>query len=313
VTEARISVAVPARDEERSLAALLDSLLLQTRLPAEILIADGGSSDGTVSLAKRYAEQGVRVLELGSAYPGRGRNAAAAAARHEWVAFVDAGCVADPSWLEALARASEAGDAAIVYGGYEPVLRTEWDMAQALAFLPPLAAVTGVRGPSTASLLVRRSAWNTLGGFREDLRAAEDLLFFERVEAAQLTVAWAPGAVVRWSLAPSPQAVYRRLRLYSRHHLAAGLFRTWHRRVFAMDAVAVAWLGLALWQPLWLLPLALAALLRLGRTVWRRRRNVPGGAFRPSRLLRVTALLVVADAAAWVGLVDFLRHRPAVR
>ena len=304
-----ISVAIPARDEEATLGALLDSLLGQTRPPAEILVADGGSRDGTVALARRYADRNVRVLELGPAFPGRGRNAALASASHDWVALVDAGCVADPGWLEALAGAAGPGEARAVYGHYAPVVRTEWDAAQALAIVAPVDPRTGWRSPSTASLLLHRSAWTAAGRFPEELRAAEDLVFFQRLAEAAVPTAHAPKAVVRWSLSPSPSAAFRRLRLYSRHHLAAGLSGTWHRRVLAMDAAALVLMLAALSWPWLALPLGLGALARLLRTVWARRGNVPGGAFRPDRLLRVAALLALADAAAWAGLLDFLAER----
>lgn len=301
-------VGIPVRDEESSVAALLDSLLTQPMTPAEIVVADGGSADATVAVASRYADRGVRVLDLGPAYPGRGRNEAVRAARHEWIAFIDAGCVAEPGWLEALAQAV-GPEARVVYGHYEPRLENEWDVAQALAFVPPVDPATGCRPPFVASSLVHRSAWEAAGGFPEDLRAAEDLVFFERLARAGVAAVRAPRAVIRWSLSPSPAAAFRRLRLYSRFHLKAGLSRTWQRRVFAMDLVALVLAAGALaWPPL-LLVLGLGFGARLLRTIWVRRRNVQGAAFRPDRLLRVAVLLVLGDLAAWAGLLDLLMER----
>lgn len=291
--------------------ALLESLLGQSRAPEEILVADGGSSDATVAVARRYAERGVRVLELGPALPGRGRNAALEAARHDWVALIDAGCVADPGWLEALAGAAVSSHAPVVFGSYEPRLAGEWDVAQALAFVPPVDPATGCRPPFIASCLLHRSAWEAAGRFPEHLRAAEDLLFFDRLAGAGIASARAPLAVIRWSLSPSPAAVFRRLRLYSRHHLKAGLARTWQHRVFAMDVTAAALAVASLRWP-WLgLALLLGLLARVLRTVWVRRRNVPSAPFRPDRLLRVALLLALGDAAAWAGLADLLwEERP---
>lgn len=304
--DAPISVGLPARDEERSLVPLLESLLGQSRLPAEIVLADGGSSDATVAVARRYADRGVRVLELGPAFPGRGRNAALEAARHDWVALIDAGCVADPGWLEALAAAA-LGDTRVVFGNYEPRLEGEWDVAQALAFVPAVDPATGCRPPFIASCLLHRSAWEAAGRFPEHLRAAEDLLFFERLAAAGVASARAPKAVIRWNLSPSPGAVFRRLRLYSKHHLRAGLARTWQRRVFAIDVTALALALAALRWPWLALLLALGIGARVLRSVWARRRNVGSSPFRPDRLLRVAVLLALGDLAAWAGLADLLR------
>ncbi len=305
-----VSVCVPARNEEHSLPALLDSLLGGSQ-PGEIVVADGGSTDATVEVAGRYASRGVRVIELGPAFPGRGRNAAARAARHEWLAFIDAGCTAEPGWLGALVGAARRGASGTraVFGDYAPRLSTEWDIAQALALVQPRDA-SGCRPWFIASALIHRSAFEEVGGFPEELRAAEDLLFFERLAAQGIGAVRAPAASIRWSLAPSPAAVFRRLRLYSAYHLEAGLSRTWHRRVFAMDGAFAAFaLAAAWWWPA-------AALLvvgwgaRVAKTIRGRRGNAPGvAAFRPDRVLRVALLLAIADAATWAGAFDRWRGR----
>lgn len=310
-----LSVAVPARNEEASLPQLLASLLEQTLPPREIVVADGGSTDATVATARAHADRGVRVLEIGPAFPGRGRNEAAKAARHDWIAFIDAGCTADPGWLAGLVDAARRGPEGTraVFGNYAPRLAGEWDVAQALALVQPVDE-SGCRPWFIASALIHRSAWEEVGGFPEDLRAAEDLLFFERLQAARVGTVRAPAAWIRWSLAPSPGAVFRRLRLYSAHHVAAGLARTWHHRVFAMDAV---FLLLALAAPWWWpagLFLGLAFAARVVKTIAGRRGNADGRfPFRPDRVLRVAWLLVVADAATWAGALDCWRGRVARR
>jgi glycosyltransferase involved in cell wall biosynthesis len=307
----KVSVAVPVRNEEASLPALLESLLAQEPPPDEIVLADGGSTDSTVAVARRYAHRGVRILEIGPAYPGRGRNHAIAAAGSDWIALIDAGCVAAPGWLRALRAPVEAAGSPVraVFGSYEPALSTEWEVAQALAFLPPADPQRG-RAPFVASMLLHRSCWADAKGMPEDLRAAEDLVFFDRLAAAGVPSAFAPQARVRWSLPSTPAAAYRRFRLYAAHHLAAGLSRSWHRRVMAMDLVAVAAALAALrWPWLWVLLLAGAA-LRIGRTIQWRRGNAPDGRpWRPARVARVAVLLVLADLAVWVGTFDHVRGR----
>jgi glycosyltransferase involved in cell wall biosynthesis len=307
-----VSVAVPVRNEEATIEAMLDSLLAQTECPDEIVIADGGSTDETVAIAGRYSDRGVRVLELGPAYPGRGRNEAVKAARNEWIAFIDGGCEADPGWLEKLWGRREAlgPSPGIVFGESKPRIANEWDVAQALAFLGLRDAKTGQRAPFIASSLLHRDVWRAAGGFPEHLRAAEDLVFLRRLQELGIPSVFSPGAVVHWRLAAGPGAVFRRFRLYSAHHLAAGLFRTWHLRVMSMDCAALL-LGAAtaLWPPFFLL-LCAGGLARLLRTVALRRFHLEGGqAFRPDRLLRVALLLCIADAATWFGALDYLAGR----
>jgi glycosyltransferase involved in cell wall biosynthesis len=306
----RVSVVVPARDEQESLGALLDGLLSQTYLPAEIIVVDGGSTDATTEIARAY-EPRVRVESLGPAFPGRARNHGANVAGNEWIAFIDAGCVPDARWLENLIHCiRDPGLPGVVFGGYEPLLRTEWDVAQALTVVAPLDPSTGIRSESTASLLVHRDAMKLLGGFPEQLRAAEDLVFFQRLAASPLPVHRQPSAVVRWTLAPSPVAFFRRLRSYSRHHVRAGLFRTWHARVMVMDLVLGGLCVLAL-ATRWVLPVVVGlAIARVLATVGKRRHNVPSTAvYRIDRLMRVAILLALADAAVWTGAVDWCRTR----
>jgi glycosyltransferase involved in cell wall biosynthesis len=314
--EVRISVAVPVRNEEATIEALLESLLGQTEPPDEIVIADGGSTDRTVAIASRYCGRGVRVLELGPAYPGRGRNEAVKAARNEWIAFIDGGCEADPGWLEKLwARREALGPSpGIVFGETKPRIANEWDAAQALAFMVLRDPNTGHAVPFIASSLLHRDVWRAVGGFSEHLRAAEDLVFLQRLDELHIPKVWSPGAVVHWRLAPGPRAVFRRFRLYSAHHLAAGLFRTWHLRVMVMDGAAILLAATTTLWPLSFLLLCAGGLARLLHTVARRRFHLEGGpAFRPDRLLRVALLLCVADAATWMGALDYLLGREPPR
>ncbi|MCL4820651.1 MAG: glycosyltransferase [Vicinamibacteria bacterium] len=307
-----VSVLVPARNEAHTLPSLLAALLRGNRSPAEIVVCDAGSTDDTVGIASRTPL--VRVISAGPAYPGRARNLAARAAHNRWLALVDAGCIPDREWLAELCAARDRKpDVELVFGDYDPQVGTEWEVAQALVILSPRNRVTGCRPPSTASMMVNRDALFRLGGFPEHLRAAEDLLFFEALEKAGAKVVHAPRARIRWTLAPSPRAVFRRLRLYSAHHAAAGLGRTWHHRVLAMNAVGLALLlaGFA-WPAAWVL-LGLGGAARLWRTVMSRRSSAPPEAQRltAGRWARAAVLLAVADAACVLGYLDYLRGRVA--
>lgn len=301
---ARVSVVVPARNEEATLAPLLDALLRQTHRPDEVVVADAGSTDGTLRLAARYLNDGVRAVSIGPAWPGAARNAAIREAHHEWLALIDAGCQPDPFWLEEL-LAPLAADPGLdlVLGDHVPVVEGEWDRIQALALMSPRDPRTGLHGPSVASLLIRRRLWAQVGGFREDLRAAEDHLFFAALAAAGARSAWAPRAVVHWRMSPGPAMACRRLVSYAEHHIRAGLFRTWHRRVMAMHAAAIVLLaGLPFAVALGTLSVLLAA--RTTVTAWRRRANLCEPApLTASRLFGVAFLILAADVAVWLGAV----------
>ncbi|MCG7284888.1 glycosyltransferase family 2 protein [Cellulomonas sp. ACRRI] len=92
----RISVVVPARDEEDRLPRCLASLAAQTRLPDEVVVVDNASTDATARLA---AAAGARVVHEAE----RGIWPAAAAgydaATGDVIARVDADTVLPPDWL----------------------------------------------------------------------------------------------------------------------------------------------------------------------------------------------------------------------
>jgi glycosyltransferase involved in cell wall biosynthesis len=302
-----VSVCVAARDEAAAIVRLLESLLGQTLRPDEIVVADGGSADATATEAERFGDQGVRVrvLRIGEALPGRGRNAAIEAARNDWVALIDAGCTASPTWLQELVRSVRETPSEVALGSYEPVADNDWSEAFVRTIVAPRAPATGCRPASVASLLLHRDAWRDAGRFPETLRAAEDLVFLSRLEDRGLPLRRACGAVVHWSVPRSLRAAFAKLRQYSRWHAEAGRMRSWHLRVATMHAVGIALV--ASLHPVAILVVLGAGLARLLRSVSRRSTGVEGTAFHPGRLARAGLMLLAADLAMWAGLWDRVR------
>ena len=96
-----VSVVTPALNERSTIEALVDSLLAQSVVPTEIVIADGGSTDGTREVLDQLAETHSRVRIVdGPGGISENRNAAISQAGHEIVACIDAGCTAQPDWLK---------------------------------------------------------------------------------------------------------------------------------------------------------------------------------------------------------------------
>jgi len=317
----KISVIIPVRNEAQTIRPLIARLKCQTETPSEIIITDTGSTDGTPEIIEESSGGvlPVHLVRAGSGYPGRGRNLGAARAENEWLAFIDAGVIPEADWLESLAGAVDGADKVdVVYGSFQPVTDTLFKECAAIAYVPPPAMVQGnlMRTRSIACALMRRSVWESVGGFPEDLRSAEDLLFMDRIEAAGADIAYAPKALVHWNLQPTFAKTFSRFVTYSRNNIRAGLWAQWQRTIvrrylflllLALPAFfgGRSWLlyGLGLPVVAWLLMLGVRSIIAIRRN----RYSFPAGPGRNlRRLFLLVPLLAVIDLAAIVGSLQWL-------
>lgn len=317
-TPIAISVVVPVRNEEDSVRALLDGLLAQTLPPHEIVITDGGSTDATRDIIEEeFVKTGrpVRLLREEFSMPGRARNIGAANARNEWIAFTDAGNRPEPVWLEMLAR-NVIGEKPVdvVYGSYDPVIDSFFTECAAIAYVPPRFETENglVRPLSIVSALMRREVWKSVGGFPEELRSAEDLLFMRKVEQASYRMVREPAAIVHWNIQPNLWRTFKRFTEYSLNNIRAGLFAEWQGTILiyyaliAVSAVNSLRFGLkGLWAPplLWLLFL----LMRAIKAIYRNRSTYPASWPRNfARVFLLVPIFATIDAAAFVGVAKWI-------
>ena len=103
--EPSLSIIIAAHNEASILPRKLDSIVAQDYPPenVEVLVASDGSTDATAHIVARYAEHGVRLLNLERGGKARALNRAAASARHEILVFTDANAILAPGALRALA------------------------------------------------------------------------------------------------------------------------------------------------------------------------------------------------------------------
>ena len=311
----KISVVVPVLNEEQSIRALLDGLLRQTRLPEEIVIVDAGSTDATPHIVEEYKAQSdrVRLIRELNALPGRGRNVGAANATHEWLAFIDAGVRPATDWLAGIAERAESDPTVdVVYGAWQPVTDSFFKECAAIAYA--YVPENGVDKESRAILssLMRRSVWQEVDGFSEHLRSAEDLLFMSKIDECGFKTAYAPDAVVSWSLPSSLGRTFNRFFVYSRNNLKAGLGRQWQvsiiLRYLLLLAVAVV---VSIATPRWpLIVIAILLLLFVARSIallWRNRVRFPASFIRNiARVLVLIPVLITLDAATIAGTINWL-------
>ncbi len=199
---AAVSLISTTYNEMEHLAGWLESVLAQTCPPDEIVVTDGGSTDGTFEYLAGFAEKSpisLRLFRERGANISRGRNIAIRNARNEIIASSDCGCRLHPTWLENLTAPFQAEPRTqVVAGWYRPIDRRgrdlpHWDWP-ALSQLDPQTFI-----PSSRSLAFTREAWKMVGGYPEWLtRTGEDTYFALELKRFCSRWAFAPSAVVDW-------------------------------------------------------------------------------------------------------------------
>jgi len=190
-----ISIVVPLRNEERYVERLARSLLSQD-YPAdryEIIVADGGSTDGTLSLLAAMDPEGrVRVLPNPGRTAPAALNVAIAAARGEIVTRVDGHSFVAPDYLSRIVAVMEETGAAVVGGPVRMEADTPFRRALVEALYAPIAVgsvpyrtlTTRAEVASLQTGSFRREVLERVGPFDEALAVVEDLDMNTRIRKA---------------------------------------------------------------------------------------------------------------------------------
>lgn len=164
-----ISVIMPAYNSAAFIARSIHSAQQQTVRPLEILVVDDGSKDNTAEVAAECGDL-VRVIRQANGGPAAARNHGAREARGEWLAFLDS----DDTWLPVkLERQVAAMEDSIT-------LLHAYCVQDKCCKLAPretdFTMLWDANRIATSSVLIRKSAFDAIGGFDEDrsIMAVED-------------------------------------------------------------------------------------------------------------------------------------------
>jgi glycosyltransferase involved in cell wall biosynthesis len=181
-----VSIIVPVYNGEQTIVKCAESLLAQNypRDQFEIIFVDNKSKDRTFDILKPYAESGKVLLlsetKVLNAYGAR--NTGASTAKGEILAFTDADCVAESTWLFNLIRGWENINVAVFLGDILPLdpqtpleryYSSEW-----FTLKDKVSSFPGMRGGNCA---IRRSCFDELNGFRDSIPSGGDSEFLARI------------------------------------------------------------------------------------------------------------------------------------
>ncbi len=171
-----ISVIIPTYNEEEYLPKLLDCLRSQSFKDFEIIVADNDSKDATAEIARSY---GARVTSGGM--PAEGRNRGASAGRGDYLFFFDADVKIAKDFLRNALKEMEERDAELATCETVPLSNLALDkfMHRVANFFVKINLEKDPHAPGFC-ILVSRRVFETVGGFDEGLKLAEDHDFVKR-------------------------------------------------------------------------------------------------------------------------------------
>lgn len=200
-----VSVIIPSYNYARYVREAIDSVLAQARPPLEIIVVDDGSTDDTATVLATYGDR-IRVFQQKNQGVAIARNTGIAAARGEYVAFMDADDIWLPRKLELQMARFDADPAlGLVACGLESfdpdgrivevrVKAAEGRVASALLRMEPDI----IHGPGSTMVVPKRVA-EEIEGFDRRLPPSEDWDFCYRV-AARYAIGNVPEVLVRYRL-----------------------------------------------------------------------------------------------------------------
>lgn len=243
-----VSVVVPVYNNRTTVADAVRSVFAQTAVPAEVLVVDDGSTDGSAEVVEQEFGGRVLVIRQPNGGPSRARNTGIDAASQPLVAFLDADDVWHPRKLEVqYAVLTRDGDVGVVAADW--VRRPEeWPGPPSAWVEEPVSYqdILVLNRFQTSTVLARTKLVRAVGGFDPAVDGAEDWDLWVRLAAQSkvVKIAW-PLVVYRdvatgyskdvWRVYVTMQKLLEKQRSVAR--LSPQVFReieTWHHLRFAV-------------------------------------------------------------------------------
>lgn len=233
----KVSVVVTVLNEEKSIERLLRGLLAQTRPADEIIVVDGGSSDGTrLNIKYQISKLQIKNLKflIRSGNRSIGRNYGIGRAKSKIIAVTDAGGYPKEDWLEKITAPFADREVDVVSGYYKSLAKTPFEKCATPYFLVmPDKVWRGMEFlPSSRSIAFRKDIWRKAGEYPEEFSHNEDFVFDHRLKKAGAHISFEPEAIVWWQPPARPAEAARKFFRYAQGDAEAGINRPKIKYIF---------------------------------------------------------------------------------
>ena len=194
IPPALVTCVIPVYNGEKYLSEAVESVLSQTYESVEIVVVDDGSTDATPSILADLADR-ITSLRQENAGPAAARNRGIAAARGEYVAFLDA----DDLWVaEKTARQVQHLEANKDCGASISLMQNFWveELAEEAERMEGSSLAAPQPGPST-TLMVRRAVFDRVGLVNPEILHRDTMDWIVRARAAGVRFAELDEVLVR--------------------------------------------------------------------------------------------------------------------
>ena len=183
----KLSIVIPALNEEHFLPHLLTSLTRQTKSDFEVIVVDGSSTDRTVEVARSFGAKipKLEVIVSQKANLPLQRNLGARASSGEWLVFIDADSILLPYFIERIECFIEERSPVLFTSWFRPDSEVSGDALFTLIANLFVEGGTVFHRPIAPGPLavIRRDVFDLVGGYNETLTFGEDYDFTQRIVA----------------------------------------------------------------------------------------------------------------------------------
>ena len=188
-----ISVVIPLYNKEAYIQHTLDSVFAQTYTDYEIVIVDDGSTDQSVEIVKQNSDPRIRLIQQKNAGVSAARNRAISEAKYDLIALLDADDEWKPTYLQTQMELVQNYPQCDVFCCNYEFRNAEGKVTPTIIHKLPFSGIDGLLNNyfeiascshppiCSISIMVRKNAIQSIGGFPVGIKSGEDLLTWAKL------------------------------------------------------------------------------------------------------------------------------------